>query len=267
MTELAYTRRGSGAPLVLLHALGSSRRSWDPVLTALAADFDVLAVDLPGFGESPPMPQAMEPSPAALAASVAGLLDDLAIEDPHVAGNSLGGWVALELAGRRTIASLTLLAPAGLWRRDTPRYCRISLRVSRWLARHAAPLMCAAVRFRLGRMLVMGQTHGRPARLTAAQARRAVQDLGLCPGFDATFAATLRRRYAPASPIDVPVTLAFGTRDWVLRKRQSRHTDALPPTTRLTTIPRGGHLPMADNPAVVASAIRQSTRRVAPVDR
>ena len=120
MTSLACTRSGIGAPLVLLHRLGSSRQAWNPVIPALAARFDVIAVDLPGFGDSNPVPAQTKPTPAALAAAVAGLLDDLGVTAPHLAGNSLGGWVALELAATRPAASLTLLSPAGLWREDAP---------------------------------------------------------------------------------------------------------------------------------------------------
>src|SRR5215471_15073186 len=82
MTTLAFTRSGSGAPLVLLHGIGLTRHSWDPVIPALAGHFDVIAVDLPGFGDSEPMPPQVEPLPAALAAAVAGLLDELGIAPP-----------------------------------------------------------------------------------------------------------------------------------------------------------------------------------------
>src|SRR5207247_2686659 len=139
---------------VLLHGIGSSRRAWDPVIAALAERFDVIAVDLPGFGDSAPLPPGVEPRPSALAAAVAGLLDDLGITAPHIAGNSLGGWVALELAGIRPAASVTLLSPAGLWRGDTPLYCRASLRATRWLAEHAAGPLARLVSYRLGRVLV-----------------------------------------------------------------------------------------------------------------
>jgi alpha/beta hydrolase fold len=63
MTTLAHTRTGAGAPLVLLHGLGSSRRAWDPVIPALAGRFDVIAVDLPGFGDSGPLPPGTCPRP------------------------------------------------------------------------------------------------------------------------------------------------------------------------------------------------------------
>ena len=137
MSALAYTRTGSGAPMVLLHGIGSWRHAWDPVLPALAERFDVIAVDLPGFGESDQLPAGAEASQAALAAAVAGLLDELGVTAPHIAGNSLGGWVALEIARIRQPASVTLLSPAGLWRGRIPLYCQASLWASRWLCKHA----------------------------------------------------------------------------------------------------------------------------------
>jgi pimeloyl-ACP methyl ester carboxylesterase len=258
MSPLAFTRSGTGAPLVLLHGLGSSRQAWDPVVPALGESFDVIAVDLPGFGGS--APAQVEPGPAALAAAVAGLLDELGITAPHLAGNSFGGWVALELAAIRPAASLTLLSPAGLWRRH-PLYCRASLRASRWLTRHAAGLLSRLVNYRLGRALVLGQTHGRPMHLTADYARAVILAMGTCPGFDATLQATARRRLLATAPIGAPVTVAFGTRDLLLLRHQSRHLDQLPPGTRVETLPGCGHVPMPDHPGAVAALITRSAGR------
>jgi len=266
MPPLAFTRSGTGAPLVLLHGIGSSRRAWDPVLPALAARFDVIAVDLPGFGDSAPLYGQAEIPPARLAESVADLLDDLGVTEPHLAGNSLGGWVALELAARRPVASLTLLSPAGLWPGNSPRYGLVSLRASRWLARHATAPLSRLVRYRLGRILVLGQTHGRPARLTAEYARAAVETLGRCPGFEAALAGTARRRYLATTPIATtpiaaPVTVTFGSRDRLLL-RGSRHLDQLPPNARAEALPGCGHVPMADDPAAVAALITRTIARV-----
>jgi pimeloyl-ACP methyl ester carboxylesterase len=258
VTALAFDRTGSGPPLVLLHALGLSRDSWDPVLPALARHFDVLTVDLPGCGSSPPLPPGVEPSPGALAEAVAGLLDDLGVERPAVVGNSVGGWVAVELAGHRQVASLTLLSPAGLWPGGTPLYCRVSLRASRWLCRHAGRLLSRAVRYRAGRIVVFGQTHGRPGRMSAARARATIRELGSAPGFDATLRATLPRHIVAPPDLDAPVTVAFGTRDLLLLPRQSRHVELLPPGTRVRRLRRCGHIPMADDPAAVAALIISS---------
>jgi len=258
MARLAFTRAGTGAPLVLLHGLGLTRRSWDPVIPMLAGHFDVIAVDLPGFGGSEPLPAQAEATPAALAAAVAGLLDELGITAPHLAGNSLGGWVALELAASRPVASLTLLSPAGLWRGDTPRYCRVSLLASRWLARRAAGPLSRLVRYRLGRVIALRQTHGRPGQLTPGYARAAIQAMGTSPGFDAAFQATVHRRILATAPIGAPVTVAFGSRDLLLLRHQSRHLDQLPPGTQVETLPGCGHVPMADDPGAVAALIIKS---------
>lgn len=269
MTELAYTRCGAGEPLVLLHALGLSRRAWEPVMPALAERFDVIAVDLPGFGESKPLPAHVEPTPAALAASVAGFLDRLGITAPHVAGNSLGGWIALELAALRPVGSLALLAPAGLWRGKTPKYARISLRGTRLLTRHLTGVLSRLVAYRWGRLLVLAQTHGHPARVSADHARMEVQEFGFCTGFEPTFKATLpiHYRYPGGWPVDAPVAVAFGTRDLVLLPRQSRHVDQLPPGTRVVSLPGCGHIPMPEDPVAVTDFIVRATtsaRRVPP---
>jgi pimeloyl-ACP methyl ester carboxylesterase len=250
-STLAYTRRGAGPTLVLLHGIGSARQAWDPVVGSLAERFDVLAFDLPGFGESAPLPAHVEPHPAALAAAVASFLDEMNITAPHVAGNSLGGWIALELAGIRPVASLALLAPAGLWRRKTPLYDRVSLLATRWFAKHATGPLCRLMKYRLARILVLGQSHGQPARIAPGYARMAIRAMGTGPGFDATMKATDSRCYLSGPPIDAPVTVAFGSRDFILLPHQSRHLDELPPGTRVETLPRCGHVPMADEPRAV----------------
>jgi pimeloyl-ACP methyl ester carboxylesterase len=256
---LAFTRRGAGAPLLLLHGIGSARQAWDPVLDRLAERFDVIAVDLPGHGESPSLPAHVEPRPDAIAAAVAEFLDTHGIAAPHVAGNSLGGWVALELAAARPLRSLALLSPAGLWHGRTPLYNRISLRTTRWLAKHFTATACHLVRYRAGRIAILGQTHGQPSRLTPAYARTAVRAMAGAPGFDVTMKATEPRCYRAGPPIDAPVTVAFGSRDRLLLPHQSRHLDELPPGTRIGRLPGCGHVPMADNPDAVAALIIAAT--------
>jgi pimeloyl-ACP methyl ester carboxylesterase len=156
------------------------------------------------------------------------------------------------------VASLTLLSPAGLWPGGTPLYCRVSLRLTRWLSRYAGGLLSGVVGSRLGRVLVLGQTHGRPARMSPARARAAIRAVGTAPGFDAAFAATLPRRAVAPPGLDVPVTVAFGTRDLLLLPWQARHVELLPQGTQVRSLPGCGHIPMADDPAAVASLILSS---------
>src|SRR4051794_3729943 len=104
---LEHTRTGSGPPFVLLHGIGLDRRVWDPVVPLLARESEVIAVDLPGFGASAPL--AGPPTVAALAAAV----EELGLERPHVAGNSLGGGIALELGRRGSAGSVCAISPIG----------------------------------------------------------------------------------------------------------------------------------------------------------
>jgi pimeloyl-ACP methyl ester carboxylesterase len=261
MRALAFTRCGAGAPLVLLHGIGGARQAWDPVIEQLAERFDVIAIDLQGFGESRPPPAHVVPTSAVLAAAVASFLDEMNIAAPHVAGNSLGGWVALELAGIRPVSSLALLSPAGLWRRRAPLYDRVSLRLTRWFAKHATGPLCRLMRYRLARILVLGQTHGQPARIAPAYARMAIRAMGTGPGFVATMKATEARRYLSGPPIDAPVTVAFGSRDFILLPHQSRHLDQLPPGTHVESLPGCGHVPMADDPKAVTTFITTAAAR------
>ena len=113
-SELAYTRKGSGEPLVLIHGIGHRRQAWDPVFERLAESYDVIAVDLAGFGESAAYPR----REVQHAQRVDNLTDNFAawgVEKPHVVGNSLGGALALELGARGAVSSVTALSPAGFF--------------------------------------------------------------------------------------------------------------------------------------------------------
>src|SRR5699024_8461 len=93
----ATTRTGDGPPVVLIHGIGHRRQAWDPVVGAVAAHRKVIAVDLPGFGESPGLPDDMSYDMPTTMENFSKLFADLGLDRPHVVGNSLGGAIALEL--------------------------------------------------------------------------------------------------------------------------------------------------------------------------
>src|SRR5215207_7267465 len=103
----------SSDPLLLIHGLGLSRRSWKPVLPILTREHEVLAIDLPGFGAASPLPD-RRPTVDALTDAVEAELDVTGVDRVDVAGNSLGGWIALELARRGRARSAVALSPSGL---------------------------------------------------------------------------------------------------------------------------------------------------------
>jgi pimeloyl-ACP methyl ester carboxylesterase len=111
---LSYDRLGTGPTLVLLHGVGESTVGWRPVVSRLAHRHDVIAVDLPGFGGSPPLPPGVPPTAAALADAVERALTALHVDQFHVAGYSLGARVALELASQGRALSVIAIASDGL---------------------------------------------------------------------------------------------------------------------------------------------------------
>jgi pimeloyl-ACP methyl ester carboxylesterase len=203
-SRLAYDRTGQGEPLVLLHGQGLSRRSWDPGITELSAERDVIAVDLPGHGDSPRQPEGYGNAPADLARAVADLLDELGLLSVHVAGNSTGGWAALELGRQQRARTVTALSPAGLWRRTAPRYIRAAMRQARLNARIVRRLAPDAPRARLTRALFMATASGQPFKVPYEPVRRAVHDMATAPGFRETLRAMEVRNFRDGAAIQVP---------------------------------------------------------------
>src|SRR5215213_597191 len=214
--RLAYDRTGRGEPLVLVHGQGFSRRCWDPIIDLLAADRDVIAVDLPGHGESPRQPKGTGSAPHDQAVAVAELLDELDLPTAHIAGNSSGGWVALELGRLQRARSVTAISPAGLWRRKAPLYVRTAMRQTRLNARVVRRLAPNAPRTRLVRALFMCTASGRPFSVPYEPVLRAVHDMATAAGFGETLRAMESRRFRDGAAIEVPVTVAFGSRDRVM---------------------------------------------------
>lgn len=252
---LAHDRLGSGEPLVLLHGLGGERHVWEPVLAPLAERRTLIVPDLPGFGASPPLPDAAgPPAPALLAASVARLLDELGLDAPDVAGSSLGGWVALELALRGRARSVTALCPAGFWRRPLrPRRDR-----ARTLARALRPLVPLLVRIPPARRAALGSTVARPARVGPRAAARMIRTYAAAPGFAAVDAAMRAGRFAAIADVPVPVTLAWGEHDRLV----SPPREAPLGVTSLT-LAGCGHLAMWDDPELVTRVLLEGAGEAA----
>ena len=114
--NLSIKKYGSGEPLILIHGMGSAATAWKPLIPSLAKNFEVFTVDLPGHGKSA-LDMSIAMDPKSLSELVLANLIDQGIEKFHLVGNSLGGWVSLEIAAAHPekVLSLTGLAPAGLW--------------------------------------------------------------------------------------------------------------------------------------------------------
>lgn len=246
---IAFDRRGSGPPLVLLHPLGADRHVWAPVLDRVAAERDVVCVDLPGFGESPPLRGGC--SPPALASAIATFMREQGIEGAAVAGNSLGGWVALELALGGCARNATAIAPAGLW----PQPLAPKRGLARTLARAILPILPAVVRSAAGRRLALAGTVGDGELVPPAAAAGLVRAYATAPGFTAVNAAMRASRFVGLERIRVPVTLAWCELDRLVAKPAH-----LPPTVRSIDLAGCGHVPMWDAPEKVAGVLLGGSR-------
>jgi pimeloyl-ACP methyl ester carboxylesterase len=258
-SALAYDRAGAGEPMVLLHGLGSSRRSWDLVLPGLVGEREVIAVDLPGHGDSPLDRTLPGHTPGDLADSVGELLNDLGLPTAHLGGNSLGGWVALELAKRGRARTVTAFSPAGLWQRSAPAYIRASLRQSRVNARIVHRLAPNAPRTRLARALFFAQVSAHPTRVPYGPGRRAVGDMATTPGFRQILRGLENGHFQGGAGIPVPVTVIFGVGDQVLGPRSARRREQLPAHTRWFDLTGSGHMPMLDDPPAVAALLLEGS--------
>ena len=129
MGELAYDRRGSGEPLVLLHGLGSRRQAWKPVIELAAEAREVFAVDLPGFGESPPDAAGTALTISDYADRIERFFAEHDLEHPHIWQPTRWGVLsALELGRRGAVRSVTVFSPIGFWGRPGEAWCRWALR-------------------------------------------------------------------------------------------------------------------------------------------
>ncbi len=240
--------------VILLHGLGMSRTAWAPVLPCLTARRRVIAFDIAGFGATPPLADGVHPTVANLADALERSLDAIGRHDPvDIAGNSLGGCLALELARRGRATSVVAISPCGLWRHAPPRHVGWLFRSLHWGATHATRVLTASMRFSILRelMLAVPLSSG-SRRMPVDAARQALLDLARATAFQETFEHT--RPPFRGGGIRVPLTIVFGDRDWVLTP-SARRRDALPAHTTWITKPGWGHVPMWVDPDGVAALI------------
>ncbi|MFI1535022.1 alpha/beta fold hydrolase [Streptomyces anandii] len=257
---LSYARVGSGEPLLLLHGIGHHRQAWDPVVHLLAAERDVIAVDLPGFGASPGLPDGLRHDLPTMNAALAALCEALEIERPHVAGNSLGGLLALELGREKLVRSVTALSPAGFWSQAERRYAFGVLQAMRVIARRTPqPLVERLSRTAAGRTVLTSTIYARPGRRSPEAVVAETLALAQATGFEETLRAGIEVLFTDDVP-GIPVTVAWGTQDRLLVRRQGIRAKQIIPRARLVRLPGCGHVPMNDDPALVARVILDGSR-------
>jgi pimeloyl-ACP methyl ester carboxylesterase len=260
-------RGGSGEPLLCLHGFTDTWRTWELVLPALERRHDVLAPTLAGHAGGPPLADG-EVADVAIVDAVERAMDAAGWETAHVVGNSLGGYVALQLAARGRARTVVALAPAGGWAEGDESY-KDTLRhfaTMGELVRAAAPHADAIVSTPEGRRRASAHTAERfehiPAELLAHQIRGAAGCNAAAPLIE----HALREGWPlDAERIDCPVRIVWGTEDKLLLwpSAAERFRRDWLPQADWVELEGVGHCPQLDVPLEAAELILGFTARSA----
>lgn len=256
LSRLVHDRRGTGEPLVLIHGIGHRRQAWDPVVDQLAQKYEVITVDLAGFGESPAYPHGVAYDMDAACRNLVDNFAEWGIERPHVAGNSLGGAISLELGARGLVSSVTALSPAGFFGRVNRFQAFFLLIALRLLSRSPDRVLRAVSRSSLGRRIIGSMLYANPERFDADAVYGDALALKHATGFGRTIKAGLTYQFG--GPVRVPTTIAWGTKDRILPYSQSALAQERLPGARHVALPHSGHVPMVDDPELVIRVIDQT---------
>lgn len=260
MTPALHTvRSGRGEPLVLVPALGGTPRSWDLVVPGLAAHREVVAVDLPGFGRTPPLEGRM--SVERLADALVDHLRAEGLEGADLVGSSLGGRLVLELARRGVGRHVVALDPGGFWTPAQAAFLGTSLGASVALVRAVQPALPRLVGRPVGRTALLAQVSARPWALPGDLM---VDELsgytapGMYPVLHELVTGPTQR-----GPATTPgrVVIGWGRQDRVTRPDQAARAVAQFPGAWLHWFDRCGHFPIWDRPAETVRLVLEAVEK------
>ncbi|WP_330184336.1 alpha/beta fold hydrolase [Nocardia sp. NBC_01503] len=255
-------RTGRGAPLLLLHGVLLTWQSWIPVIDDLRADHDILAPTLPGHHGGP---AAAHPATVAgLADWAEALMDETGWRTAHIVGNSLGGWIALELAARGRARTVTAISPAGVWK--DPSSADALVRKFRGMSpligfgSDTPPVLPGMIRSLLLPLLAHhpGTVAPQLARAMAAAPAHCtiLDDLAEDPALPTGFTGL--------SDLTIPTAVLLPEFDRVLPPRLYPLL-APTPALEIHPLPGLGHVPMLEAPARITAEIRATIARESAV--
>ena len=260
--ELHHITLGAGKPLLLVHGLGGSWRSWTPILDALAAEREVIAVDLPGHGQTPP--PSGEASFDALTDAVAAFLETRGLQGIDVVGSSMGARLVLELARRGgLVGAVVSLDPGGFWKGWERTYFGTTIGLSIRLVRALQPVMPLLTGNPLTRSLLLAQFSAHPWRLPSRIVLQEMRDYAAAPSYDALLRSLARgpaQQGVPVGTLRQKTLIVWGRQDRVCLPRQAARAVARFPDAQLHWLDDCGHFPHWDQPEETVRLVLEATR-------
>ena len=254
---LNVERHGNGRPLLLVHGLGGSVRSWDPIAPALARSRELVLIDLPGHGRSPAL--AGRQTIAAFADAIEAFVREQSLQGVDLVGSSVGARLVLELSRRGVGGHCVALDPGGFWHGWETPFFHYTLAASIRLLRLLKPALPFLSRHALTRALLLVQLTARPSFLPAGVVLTELQSLVATPVFDAMLRelATGPLQEGTASPPG-RIMIGWGRNDRLLLPRQAPRAQAAFPSASLHWFDDCGHFPQWDQPQEAVRVILET---------
>ncbi len=253
-------RDGTGKPLLLVHGLGSCARTWDLVRPSLAARRQVIAVDLPGFGMTPPL--AGPVTIASLTDALESFISSAGLDDVDMAGSSMGARIVLEMARRGHPGAVVALDPDGLWDDVQVRIFGATVRASAALVRGLQPVLPVLSRSTVGRSALLAQFSAHPWRLPPGLVLTELRSFMGAASLDEVLADLVhgpRQQGAPAGSLKGTVVIGWGRQDLVTLPSEAGRAAGLFPDATLHWFERCGHFPHWDQPGEASELILAAT--------
>ncbi|WP_247828244.1 alpha/beta fold hydrolase [Arthrobacter antioxidans] len=253
-------RTGAGKPLVLVHGLGSSVRTWDPILPLLREHREVIAIDLPGFGSSKPL--AGEVTITTLTDAVQHFLEQENLRDADLVGSSMGARIVVELARKGHTGNVVALDPGGFWSDTQVRIFNGSITASIALVRRIQSVLPSLVQQAAGRTALLAQFSAAPWKLDPDLVLTELRGFATSPSLDEarkSLAHGPRQAGAPRGTLKGTLAFGWGRADRVTPLSEAAVAMSLYPDATLHVFEDCGHFPHWDQPQETARFILDAT--------
>ena len=260
ITTHLFTKDRNRPALVLIHGLGSAGNIWKTLIADLTAHFSIIAVDLPGHGVAE-IHEGEAVDPQSLArAIVESVSSEHNFSEMHVAGNSLGGWIALEMGAvaPEKVKSVTALAPAGLWHQVPTSKLPPSFFDARILAKISQHFMKLA--YNLPPLKAIGYkkiTH-LWRELSFESCRDSVLAMANSKGYMPLWRGLRGRKFESHVPPEVKVSIVFGDYDLTLPEEVAQEKSVAPRHSHWVVVDNCAHVIMWNYPKLTVDFIKRT---------